>query len=377
MTARPDYAPRALHQSLRFTLFNEMTAAAAGKDHLIKGIFARGETSAWVAPPGGMKSALMASAAIAIASGADWFGRKNKAGPTGVVYFALERADLVKRRLQAHRDRAGLASLPIAVVSDTFELMKPGSDARVVATIRAIEAAMNFSVGWVAFDTFAKLLAAGGGDEDKARDQGAVFSNIQRIKDQTKAHVAIVGHTGKDESRGARGSNAILGDADIMVTIGGDTIRTATVTKANDGPEGALFSFRSDIHEFGTDDDGDPITVNVVSDEDVSFQSETKSGRAGKWPKGLKLVHEAMVAASLEHGTDHRVGGDGPTVKAFPVAKARAVHAQRYVSNGDGERADAERKAWSRNFKSARDADLFGGEVVSGQEMIWLIAEAR
>ena len=52
-----------------------------------------------------------------------------------------------------------------------------------------------------------------------------------------------------------------------MVTIGGDEIKTATVTKANDCPEGALFSFKSEVHEFGTDEDGDPITVNIVSSE--------------------------------------------------------------------------------------------------------------
>ena len=50
-----------------------------------------------------------------------------------------------------------------------------------------------------------------------------------------------------------------------MVEISGREIKTATVTKANDMPEGELFSFKSEVHDFGTDDDGDPITVNVVS----------------------------------------------------------------------------------------------------------------
>ena len=38
-------------------------------------------------------------------------------------------------------------------------------------------------------------------------------------------------------------------------------------------PEGPLFSFKSELHEFGIDEDGDPITVNVVSDDMVSVQS--------------------------------------------------------------------------------------------------------
>ena len=66
------------------------------------------------------------------------------------------------------------------------------------------------------------------------------------------------------KKRGSRGSNAILGDVDVMVTISvnGD-VRTVAITKANDAPEGVLFSFKSENHSFGTDEDGDPITVNV------------------------------------------------------------------------------------------------------------------
>jgi hypothetical protein len=249
-----------------FQLFGDLTAGSVAKRHLIKGVFARGETSAWIAPPGGMKSALMAEASVCVAGGLDWHGKKNK-GAAGVVYFALERADLVRRRLQAHRERMNLGDLPIAVVGSTVDLMAPATVSMVIETLKQAEESFGCSVGLAIFDTFAKLIAAGGGDEDKARDQGRVFSNIQRVKEAADIHVAIVGHTGKDESRGMRGSNAALGDADIMNTISGDVVRTVVVTKANDGPEGPLFSFKSVVHEFGLDEDGDMISVNIVSDE--------------------------------------------------------------------------------------------------------------
>src|ERR1700682_6513550 len=80
-----------------FKLFDEMALEQAAKRWLIKGILARGETSAWIAPPGGMKSALLAQASICVAGGLDWLGRRNK-GAAGVVYFALERSDLVEKR---------------------------------------------------------------------------------------------------------------------------------------------------------------------------------------------------------------------------------------------------------------------------------------
>ena len=101
--------------------------------------------------------------------------------------------------------------------------------------------------------------------------------------------------------------------------------------------------------------------------------SETAVKRRDKWTKGLKLVHDAIAEASLQAGIDHRVSGDGPAVKAVPVGLARVVHNQRYVSNGDGNRDEAERKAWARNFRQAREANLISGEHQGGQELIWLV----
>ncbi len=242
-----------------FKTFDEMFVDPVSKNWLIKGILAKGETSAWIAPPGGMRVALLAQASVCVAGGLDWHGKRNK-GAAGVVYFALERADLVERRIKAHCLRLGLENLPIAVVAATFDLIKPDSIRRVIATIREAETVMGIDVGFTVFDTFAKLIAAGGGDENQAKDQGAVFANLQRIKNETGVHAGIIGHTGKDVQKGARGSNAILGDVDVMVEISGDMIRTATATKRNDGPEGPLFSFGSDLYDFGTDEDGDPIT---------------------------------------------------------------------------------------------------------------------
>jgi AAA domain len=256
----------------KFRLLSDLGDDAPAKAWLIKNVIALKETSAWIAPPGAMKSALLCELAFAIASKTDWHGYKSK-GTGAVVYFALERADLVKRRMQAYLARAGDETNPppIAVIPATVDLMDQATVKDVVASIRAVEDATGEKVVFVIFDTFAKLIAAGGGDEDKARDQGRVFVNVQRIKDEIGCAVGLVGHTGKNEERGSRGSNAILGDVDVMVTISvSGEIRTVTITKANDVAEGVLFSFKSEDHSFGTDPDGDPITVNVVSSDDVS-----------------------------------------------------------------------------------------------------------
>ncbi len=289
----------------RFVTFDEMEIDPPAKQWLIKGIIARGETSAWIAPPGAMKSALLAQAAVCVAAGLDWHGYRNK-GSAGVVYFAIERADLVKRRLRAHRRLLDLKGTPIAVSSETIDLTKPDAFKKVIDTIRDARAVLGSEIGMVVIDTFAKLIAAAGGDENSAKDQGAVFANVQRVKNATGVHVALIGHTGKDESRGARGSNALLGDVDVMVSISGEEIKTVTVTKANDAPEGVLFSFKSEVHDFGADEDGDPITVNIVSREEVSSQVAKKA-------KEPKLSPNQRVMFRLLHDA----GSEGLTVDAW------------------------------------------------------------
>lgn len=367
---------RARRAKLKYPVrtIQELSFLPKPKNWLVKGLLAQGETSAWIAPPGGMKSALMAELTMCVANQQPWHGRKVD-HCYGVMYFALERSDLVHRRLMAHCLRMELSQddreqMPIMVCPGMVDLTAADCVPQVMRSINELGHEYGVGPALLIFDTFAKLIAAGGGDEDKAKDQGKVFANIQRIKDACHGpHVALVGHTGKDETRGSRGSNAFLGDVDVMVTISGSDIKTATVVKANDMAEGPLFSFKSIVHEFGLDEDGDPITVNIVSPEDVQGEP---ARRASKWTKGLKLVHDAITEAILSGGQDHQVCGTGPTVKAVSVQQARAIHNQRYVSNGEGERFEAERKAWTRNFKQARDLNLVGGELKEGQELIWL-----
>jgi hypothetical protein len=57
-------------------------------------------------------------------------------------------------------------------------------------------------------------------------------ANLRQVHSrlENNTHIALVGHTGKNESRGARGSNAHLGDVDVMTQISGDIVKTAAVT---------------------------------------------------------------------------------------------------------------------------------------------------
>lgn len=296
--------------------FYEDFDKTVSKKAIIKGVLYKGERSSWVGPPGSGKSALLTDLAIHAAEGADWRGHRSKDN-VAVVYFALERKELVKRRMRAHampqnplpfemkegqlgapKLQEARTFLPIAIAGKAIDLLSPASVDIIVQTVRAAEAHYGCPVGLIVIDTFNKGIAMGGGDENAAKDQNLAAANLQQIQDELPdIHVALIGHTGKDESRGARGSNAHLGDVDMMVqiSVAGDE-RTATITKINDGVEGVLTRFQMMRVTLGHDEDGDDIATAIISDE-------VPLGWSG--PKLNKTQQRAMAlleAALLEYG---------------------------------------------------------------------------
>lgn len=286
--AEPDVVPgeatgqekkteKKLPPPLKLTYFDGCSAVALTR-WILKGIIARNETSAWIAPPGAGKSALLTEISVHCAAKRDWRGHRAKEA-VGVVIFALERADLFKRRLVAYQQRDGLEGLPIAVADAVIDLLNPNCVDIIVATVREAERQFGIGVGLIEIDTYAKGIAANGGDEDKAKDQNRAAANLRTVHSrlESNVHIALVGHTGKDESRGARGSNAHVGDVDVMVQISGEAIKVAAVVKGNDQPERTVAEFKMEVVETGRDEDGDPVTTSIVSPEHLETSTEPRA----------------------------------------------------------------------------------------------------
>jgi hypothetical protein len=285
-------------EPIQLNFFSDLTEAAP-KAWLIKNVIARGECSSWIAPPGKGKSALLTDIFVHGAGGIDWRGYRVKAS-FGGIYFALERVDLVKRRMTAHRLRDDLPfNLPIAIAPQVIDLMSRTSVGNIIDAIKRAEDRFGLGVGLVTFDTWAKAIAAGGGDESAAKDQNTALANLRRVLDKTNVHIATIGHTGKDESRGERGSNAKIADVDLQVQLSGDTVRTATIKKANDQAEGPLTSFRLEAFDFGPDEDGDPFCTFIVSSEAISEVAATTTRPLSD---RQKRALEALTEAIIEHG---------------------------------------------------------------------------
>jgi hypothetical protein len=193
VTSRPRPTPPP--NQIPLTFWRDFVTAPPSKTWIIRDVIAHGEVSSWIGKPGGGKSALMTDIAVHVALGQDWRGYRTRQR-SGVVYFALERADLVGRRFQAHRLRDGLLDdLPIAVSGVVIDLIGPGCVGAIADAIKRAQDEFKREVGLAIIDTRSKGIAAGGGDEDKARFQNVAAANLRRVIERTGVHIASIGGT--------------------------------------------------------------------------------------------------------------------------------------------------------------------------------------
>jgi len=108
----------------------------------------------------------------------------------------------------------------------------------------------------------------------------------------------LVGHTGKDENRGARGlATPHVGDVDVMVQISGETTKVAQVIKGNDQPERAVARFKLEAFELGRDEDGEPITTAIVTTELAVAPTSTSAADSDEKKLSLKQIPQTALCA--------------------------------------------------------------------------------
>jgi RecA-family ATPase len=169
---------------ISYTRFAEIDPTPV-KKWLIKDFLGAGEMSCAYGPPGSAKSLLAGDLAAHVAWGQDWMGRRVSQG--AVLFVAIERAGLVKRRLAGISQHHGIAELPLAVLSGSIDLChgRSGVDGILECAERLTDEAEG-DVGLVVIDTVSRALAGG--------NEGALVQNVLHIQEGTGAHVLLTHH---------------------------------------------------------------------------------------------------------------------------------------------------------------------------------------
>ena len=297
-------------------------------DWMVEGALPTGGFLGLYGPSGGLKSFVALDISLHVATGRDWHGRAVKRGP--VVYVAGEgRRGLAKRvlgwraRYEVNPDDFRLVAYPVAVTTEEInDLILSIGD-------------MPEKPRLIVLDTLARTFGAG--DENSQQDMSAYVRACDRLAEVTGAAVMVVHHTGKDENRGLRGSNALLGALDTNIFVKRSGRKVELINEAPHGKQKDADEFET-VHLVATpfafdhkgEREGTLILMGGEADEgDEGGEDAPKKRRAGPV--------ETAIMAALQKASEHdqglkfgrlkaMVGGlDGSIVKALQRLQADGI----------------------------------------------------
>ncbi|MHA3978751.1 AAA family ATPase [Halovulum sp. GXIMD14794] len=306
--------------------------------YLLKGWLMRGGSSVVYGASNVGKTVFALDLSLHIAGRLGWHGHRVDGGP--VMYLAAEGGNGINNRIEANRRYK--PDLALAVQSfGGFHLLAShidlcgDDDATAIAELcedHCPEPAL------IVIDTLARSM--GSGDENTAKDMGQVVRNADRIRYRTGAHVMFIHHSGKDATKGARGSNSLRAavDTEIELSRSGDVV-TAEATKQRDMATGAAFSFNIRGVKVGDDQDGEPVFAAVLEQTDAQPRKPIVQGQP-------KVALQALSSALAKHG---KPGNDPVNLPSCPVvsmADWRTECDLQCLSDSDD--PEAKRKAFHR-----------------------------
>jgi hypothetical protein len=352
----------------KFLLFHEIETTSR-KDWLVKDLLGSGEASAWYGVPGSGKSVVLEDMALHIAAGWVWHGRQVKQG--AVLYIALERFKVVERRANAFRQHYNITKtnkMPFALIGGVYDFRDPRTVTTIIDIVHEVEAETGQSVVLIVIETISRALC--GGDENSPKDMGQIVAATSRLQNETKAHVLWVHHVPQDGKERLRGHGALLGAMDTTVHVEkcSDSIRKATVIKANDAEEGEYVNFTLKSVTIGPETtapvvvEADPLIANAVF-------TKTKKRRkiSDRSERALRVLHDAIV--------DH--GQPAPLTYGLP-ASVRTITIERWQDElRRGSVIDGNHKNPTVAFQRVRDSLAVRRLIGLRDNLVWPVTQGN
>lgn len=265
-------------------------------DELIQDMLVRKSQSMLYGDSNSGKTFYALSMAHAICEGVEFMGKQVEKGAT--IYLATESPSSVISRVQAIKDfhQCKMANLFIVQVPVNF-FTSDAHATQVIDLAKQIESDTGEKVNLIIGDTLARMTA--GANENSGEDMVPILQRLDAVVDETNAAFLTIHHSGKDATRGARGSSTIRAhiDTEIMV-VEENSQRTATITKQRELPsKGVEIPFKLEIIEMGISKFGENVSTCVaVYDDEIRAEKTDKNGDST--PK--KLWERAWLSGGCE-----------------------------------------------------------------------------
>jgi hypothetical protein len=337
-------------------------AAVSHKSWVVDHLLGAGEASCFFGEPGSGKSVAVEDIGLHVAAAhlspaKTWQGRKLKGG--AVLFVALERASVVARRALAFGREHALfgAKLPFGVLRGPLDFRDPATATKIIAAMQALAQRHDAEGRMLVIDTVNRAL--GNGDENSAKDMGALIATLSAIQAALPdVHILLVHHQPAGGQERMRGHSSLLGSLDVAAHVTNGATRLVELTKASDFDDHQCIAFTLKPVEIGVGDNGEKITAPVVVAEQTPDASTRRRGKAASVPKTMKLAIN-----TLREAVD-AVGAVPPESNHIPAAtKAVTLDQWRDYARRrglGGNNAQSQRTAFRRATEYLAGSKLIG-----------------
>lgn len=234
---------------------------------LIEDLLDQGTMSVLYGDSNAGKTFVAMDLAFHIAMGQNWDNKRVTQG--SVLYIAAEGGRGARNRIAAMRQKYNSHDAPFALVPCPVNLFDQPKDVKTLVKLIKQAEAEKGHLRLVVIDTLARAMS--GGNENAAEDMSLFVENLDAIRHHTKAHILVVHHSGKDASKGARGSSVLRAATDTELEVAEKTIITK---KQRDMEFARPIGFELTPVELGTNAYGKTITSCTLTLVDAEARQD-------------------------------------------------------------------------------------------------------
>lgn len=210
-------------------------------------------------PSSTRKSFIAIDISCAIATNSQWHNNDTLVG--AVMYVAAEGQKGISRRVKAWEFATGKNAEHVYKLGKSAFVSKQSVRDAILEAVHDLESSRGVKVKLIVLDTLARNFE---GDENNPDAMGKFIRGCDLLKEATNASILVVHHSGKDVSKGSRGSSTLHCACDYEFNVVYDkknNLVTLRNTKQKDAPEAPdmVFNFQPvELDIFNKK--GEPIT---------------------------------------------------------------------------------------------------------------------
>jgi hypothetical protein len=239
---------------------------------LVKNLFPMSSFGVIFGKSGSYKSFLAVDICCSIVTGKAWNNYKVKKG--GVVYVAAEGATGIKRRVKVwEKFNGNVTADNLFILGQSLSVDVIGVQVDLIQAIEEIEQKNNVKIELVVLDTLARCFT---GDENSSRDMSNFVRGCDFIKAAVNTSIMCIHHCGKDQSKGLRGSSALLAACDFEFQVkrnGKEKLITFVNNKQKDAQEAPDMTMEFETVDLDIYCDENKVVTSLVRTKVAQYKN--------------------------------------------------------------------------------------------------------